>query len=361
MFRFMLRRGFTLVELLVVIAIIGILVALLLPAIQAAREAARRTECANNMKQLGIALHNYHDTYKALPSLGQGTSSSVSPEFNSNYGGMSGLVVMLPFLEQQALYNNFSSEQTSPPASRAYPAWGPVPWYGGDFLPHREQPNMVLCPSDGGGSETGIYGWAGQTNYNFSVGDEIYTDWRGRGTRGLFGGDTFTKFSEIIDGTSNTIAMSEHVISVTNDGRNIHGNYVDNAGDWGPLRNPATGCLVHRGQGTTIAATAPGIGELRGVHWAWGTVMCQGFNTVLPPNSIGCKGFWSEWGADHIFPPDSYHPGGVNAVFADGSTRFISQDIDSGNVSLPPVDNGLSPYGVWGALGSMKGGEATQN
>lgn len=105
------RRAFTLVELLVVIAIIGILVALLLPAVQAAREAARRMQCQNNLKQLGLALHNYHDTYKRLPSLAQGTNQAAVPERDSNYGMLGGIVHMLPFVEQTPLYDQFGTAQ----------------------------------------------------------------------------------------------------------------------------------------------------------------------------------------------------------------------------------------------------------
>jgi prepilin-type N-terminal cleavage/methylation domain-containing protein len=364
MLRFLLRRAFTLVELLVVIAIIGILIALLLPAVQAAREAARRSQCSNNLKQLGLALHNYHDSYNTFPSLGQGTTASNtanSPsgaESISNYGHVSGVVVLLPFMEQGPLYEDFTSPQANP----AYPAWGPVPWYGWNFQPHHNQVNSLLCPSDG--TTTGRlenlgqpYWWQGDTSYNFCLGDEVNTGSRGqRNPRGIFGGYSFHGISDVKDGTSNTLAMSEHVISKKYDAREIHGYYVENAGD-GTLRNNPATCLGYKGPGNTIATTAPGIGELRGVNWPWGCVVNSGFTTVLPPNSIGCKGTSSEWGSDHIMPPDSFHPGGVNTLLGDGSQHFISETIDTGDLTLPQPSSGPTPYGVWGALGSKDGGE----
>ncbi len=358
MLRFMLRRAFTLVELLVVIAIIGILIALLLPAVQAAREAARRSQCANNLKQMGLALHNYHDSYKTFPSLGQGTfCSGCNTPRDSTYGHMSGVVVMLPYMEQGPLYDQYTSPQASP----AWPAWGPVPWYGGSFQPHHQQVPTLLCPSDSAGKIQNLgqpYWWQGDTNYNFCTGDDINTGSRGRRLpRGIFGADSFVAIRDIKDGTSNTIAVSEHVVSKQLQGRDdIHGSYVIYVGD-GTLRaNPAT-CLAYKGPGNTIVPSAPGIEGRRGCNWPWGCVVNSGFTTVLPPNSIGCKGHFAEWGADHIMPPDSFHPGGVNSLFADGSQHFISETIDTGNLSAPEVTAGPSPYGVWGAIGSKFGGE----
>jgi prepilin-type N-terminal cleavage/methylation domain-containing protein/prepilin-type processing-associated H-X9-DG protein len=351
------RKGFTLVELLVVIAIIGILVALLLPAVQAAREAARRMQCSNNLKQLGLALQNYHDTFKKLPSLGQGTSGGGGPppESTSNYGMLSGIVHMLPFIEQGSLYDSFGTAQAG------YPAWGPVPWYGWNFPPHHVQVPGLLCPSDGAGGKfsAGPYNWQGDMNYCFNAGDRP-TVGNGAGgdaanNRGLFGQYTFHNLAAARDGTSNTLAMSEHTIGV--DGQStIHGAYAVTS-DWRDFgSNPATQCFVYKGPNNTII-NAPGIERLRGVNWCWGAVVQNGFTTVLPPNSIGCTNWGSEWGSSHIMPPDSYHPGGVNAVMADGSVQFISSTISAGNISLPAVTGGPSPYGVWGALGSRSGGD----
>ena len=115
------RQGFTLVELLVVIAIIGILVAMLLPAVQAAREAARRMQCSNNLKQLGIALHNYHNTWDALPPMRGGTNSSLGAPWvfdNTSVDSLSGLVSLMPYMEQVPLYEQIESANM-----------GPAPWH----------------------------------------------------------------------------------------------------------------------------------------------------------------------------------------------------------------------------------------
>ncbi len=369
--RFFWRRGFTLVELLVVIAIIGILIALLLPAVQAAREAARRSQCTNNLKQLGLALHNYHSAYNSFPSLGQGTDCRDWPGGcqdpasyqTTNYGCLSGLVVLLPFMEQQALYQQWTSPQANPP----YPAWGPVPWYGWNFQPHHAQPPMLLCPSDAAAGKTTdngqIYWWQGDTNYNFCNGDSAFDTGEGfaggRRPRGAFGFKTFFKVADIIDGTSNTLAMSEQVVNNRYQNNEIHGGYI-NWGDWRSMGDAGSALeTLQQKQGNLIIGGSRG-DCLRGVHYGWGTMVVMGFNTILPPNSIGATNGWSEWGSEHILPPDSRHPGGVNAMMLDGSCRFISETIDAGNPAAASVTQGPSPFGVWGAMGSKDGGEGRQ-
>ena len=350
------RSGFTLVELLVVIAIIGVLVALLLPAVQAAREAARRMSCSNNLKQLGLALHNYHDVYKAFPSLCQGTNQAGRPDpipyMESNYGGLSGVVHMLPFIEATALYEQWGMPQWTP-----FRAWGPVSWVEG-FLPNHEQVPTLLCPSDGAGKfRTGPYAWTADTNYNFCQGDFPGDDWGGGANpRGLFGHYNFARFGEISDGTAYTLAMSEHVVGYDGQ-RTIHGGYVA-LQNWADLAiNPKANCYIYKGVGSMIVDTAP-VQNLRGCNYSWGGIVISGFNTILPPNSIGCTNWSSEWGNSNIMPPDSNHPTGVNAVRADGSVDFVSDTINTGDLTRTAVRGGISPYGVWGALGSKNGTES---
>ena len=165
------RFGFTLVELLVVIAIIGILVALLLPAIQAAREAARRSECSNKIKQLGVAFHNYHDTYKALPwmrgSAFWGTRNTVPV---GNEGTINGLVGLLPFLEVSGLYDDISNPYAGPPVTNPY---GPPrdffyypPWCAD--VPAFRCPSCPLGLAYGGNAAV-----TGRRNYALCLGDMI--------------------------------------------------------------------------------------------------------------------------------------------------------------------------------------------
>ncbi len=367
MYRMRFRLGFTLVELLVVIAIIGILIALLLPAVQAAREAARRSQCTNNLKQLGLGLHNYHSAFNTFPSLSQGTDTG--NDVTSTMSGMSGVVVLLPFCEQTALYQQWTSAQAAGAAwggSPALPPWGPVAWSGNNaFLPHRKQVPTLLCPSDSAGKFTAgdPYDWSADTNYNFCTGDVASSiGWAGvKRPRGIFGQHSYMSIADIRDGTSNTIAMSEQVVSTSANAGKIHGSYV--AADGGPDygTNPQDLCLKYKGPSGMIANSPPGIGNLRGVHYGWGGVKPSGFNTILSPNSVGCSNNSSEWGDHHIMPPDSMHPGGVNGMMADGSIRFVSETIDTGTLNAANVTSGASPYGVWGAMGSREGGEAKSN
>ena len=144
------RRAFTLVELLVVIAIIGILIALLLPAVQAAREAARRSQCTNHLKQLGLALHNYHATYQKFVSRSQGTMNTGCGAAGGETGNrhwLSGVVSLLPYMEQQALYDQWMAPQA--PYASGGPAMNPGCFSG--FLPSRVQVTTLLCPSDSAG------------------------------------------------------------------------------------------------------------------------------------------------------------------------------------------------------------------
>ena len=182
-------KGFTLVELLVVIAIIGILIALLLPAVQQAREAARRSECTNNLKQLGIALHNYHDTYGAFVPRKQGTGNP------GNRGRASGFIGLLPFIEQSAMYDQIAAGDGS------RPPWGPSAWSG--WAVWNNAPDQLLCPSAttfGGTRNDAV-------NYVFSMGDTIQNNRDRTNLRGLFQRRDGTKFRDIVDGSSNTVAM----------------------------------------------------------------------------------------------------------------------------------------------------------
>ncbi len=340
MFKPSKQRGFTLVELLVVIAIIGILIALLLPAVQAAREAARRSQCNNNLKQLGLAVHNYHDTFGTFPFL------RVQPNTVTNAIG--GFVGLLPYIEQQPLYDQISNSLTI--GGTTYQPFGPTPWTTA-YTPWNQRIPAFRCPSDGEFSNSPD---PGPRNYVMSVGDTQYDNEGGGGDnrRGLFVAYRVKTFAEVKDGTSNTAALSETCIGLNNQ-RYIRGN-VANIGNM-PDPNIPANCLVTKGTGNQYASAATvHTGWGTGRRWAEGRPFYSSFATVLPPNSPSCA---QNDGDQSLISATSYHPGGVNVAMADGSVRFVSETIDTGNVGAAEVATGDSPYGVWGAMGTVRGGE----
>ncbi len=347
MSRYTFRRAFTLVELLVVIAIIGILVGLLLPAVQAAREAARRMQCSNNLKQFGLALHNYESTYKKFPAASGGTGcrdSGACPTATTGRSRISGHVFLAPFMEQGNFYNLY---QAAPSA-----AWSNNPYWA------TPMPSL-LCPSD---LHTPTRPNMAISNYCYCGGDAATTmcsfDELGDGRdcshpRGLFGQYSFAKIGDMTDGTSNTIAMSESQTSPT-PGSNRLGNAATTGGDAGAT--PLT-CRATFVNGVYTVPTVQDNGN-RGGRWSDGASFFTRFNTMLPPNGPSCVEQGNHW-LGGMYSAGSYHTGGVQAVFGDGSVHFISQNIDTGNQASPQVLSGMSPYGVWGALGTKASGEVT--
>ncbi|MFN3151430.1 DUF1559 domain-containing protein [Bremerella sp.] len=343
------RRGFTLVELLVVIAIIGVLIALLLPAVQQAREAARRMQCSNNLKQLGVALHNYHDTFGSLPfrNAGTGTPNSSGGLQRSR---INGFMMLTPFFEQGAFY-----DQMIAPGTRN--AWdGAFAGYAMDAL---------LCPSDGSGrtspqgAERGVY------NYVMCGGDSLNGTAGGsetapvvRDSRGLFASYKGYSFRDMTDGSSNTIALSEMV-------RPNNNTDIGMLSGTTSVTNPAACKATYDYANNKYFSTGWTGDTSRGYRFADGGEYFCGFNTILPPNSPSCfSGGGSHWAAG-MYSAGSRHPGGVLCVFGDGSTRFVAETIDAGTqTTTAPAFNGSgpSPYGVWGALGTRGSGEvATLN
>lgn len=360
------RSGFTLVELLVVIAIIGVLVGLLLPAVQAAREAARRMQCSNNLKQLGLALHNYADTYKSFPyrrggTTGtSGTSNGPTPVNRShNSGRINGFICLLPFFEQGNMFNqiqagdpNFAGGAIAPGGPRGDQSW--VVW--------NTPPATIKCPSDPGVSTGKSH------SYVFCQGDNVAGMNTLMTNRGVFGRFLTRRFGDMTDGTSNTIAMSEITshLPTGNGGQTgfvaganqirIGAAYARNIA--GLANSPSICRTVSNGQyylaGTTVVGR-------RGFNWTDGPAALVTFNTVFPPNSPNC-GDSLDFGDqdDMVMPPMSQHTGGVNVVHCDGSVRFVSNNIDTGNLGVRQPVSGPSMYGVWGALGSIGGGEVSR-
>ncbi len=353
------RRAFTLVELLVVIAIIGILIALLLPAVQAAREAARRSQCTNNLKQMGLGLQNYHDVNGAFPLGCGGTSTCTAPYVNGNCTRVSAFIPLLPFIEQVALYDRIRGG-----GAGAAP-YGPAGWSG--WAIWNVQVPSLLCPSDS--RPFPATGAAGENNYAFSHGDSILNlyVWNPDPSRGMSQPYKSIKLSMVTDGTSNTIMMSERVRanfglnSLAN--ANIKLGAVSNV--TGVNTNPGV-CLTYA-NGQNYNAPASVLSGYFGTNWTDCTTARCGFNTVLPPNSPSClinpycAGCYPGDTSGGVLTASSNHPGGVNGVMVDGSVRFISESVNTGNLGMAEVTSGPSPYGVWGAMGSRSGGEGAMN
>ena len=344
-------RGFTLIELLVVIAIIAILIALLLPAVQQAREAARRTQCKNSLKQFGLALHNYHDAFNTFPAAHFGSAPATvdtqGSALSGSNSGHSGVVALLPYIDQAPLYSAISS-MTMP--------W-PNPWTGGVKW-DAKIPGFV-CPSSPDCDPYSGSPAVGPRSYRFCLGDSI-NNIAGSASiyrsRGMFATFSRVRMADISDGTSNTIAMSERELggtgTTTNGNRAVLGRTAVSIASVNT--NPSSCLATVAGKqyttGTTVYAFPAGM------LWPCGLPYYNSFNTVLPPNSPSCAPTNSDktWG---VYSATSNHTGGVHALMGDGAVKFISENINSGSNGSAEVTTGASPYGVWGAMGTISGGE----
>jgi len=335
-------RGFTLIELLVVIAIIAILIALLLPAVQQAREAARRTQCKNNLKQLGIALHNYHDTHGTFPPNGANRPREGAPRNRRNQAWLSwsGLAMLLPMVERANVYNqiDFSYEWNE----RAGGVWGQ------NYAAARTRINAFVCPSDPGADSTYTSNMA-PTSYGFSTGTA--SDWSVRtsnvGLATLWKG---AKIRDITDGTSNTIAMGELRIGL-NEGRwvagvlprepyyrVVQGSRFQHANNqrgrvWNP-RDPShvaavktyyQGCLDAYDAGTGWHGSS----DEQGRFWAVGRVYWGPWMTTFIGPNAGPSCDWDNSVTNMAMKEaSSHHTGGAQIMLADGSVKFVSENID---------------------------------
>jgi prepilin-type N-terminal cleavage/methylation domain-containing protein/prepilin-type processing-associated H-X9-DG protein len=326
----MRRNGFTLIELLVVIAIIAVLIALLLPAVQAAREAARRAQCVNNLKQIGLGLANYESANGTLPMssiLLYRNVTDTDPIFKS-YWSVIGRIT--PFLEQGGLYNqiNFDWKSSDPPNMTA----------AGYRI------GLLICPSDPN-TTLSTSGSIAPTCYNATMGDWFVWYKGGPVNRSAFGPNVAKPYSNFTDGLSNTMVFAECQVQ--------HQQFRScSLGSLTPTSFPGT-----QDSPALIASLASSCTKtsLSNTTWANGNIFDSGMTTALTPNTkVVLSGFGpSPWDLDTIdesnggpvyaaITSDSYHPGGVNILLADGSVRFIKDSI-----------NGLA----WRALGTIGGGE----
>jgi len=349
-------QGFTLVELLVVIAIIGVLVALLLPAVQAAREAARRTQCTNNLKQIGLALHNYHSTHNKFPPgrmhpyFGDFAGSGMGQCWT---GAISVHAHLLPYLEQAATFGGFDFSN-----SRVR-----VPPLGPPYCPQNLAIVNIRFPSFTCPSEARDPGSVPTNNYRYNYGVTFcpavpwstssanQNPWSANcgseldGTAGGLFSDKVQGIRDVLDGTSNTAAFSERVLGDLDDTIIGPGDFRRTVPQ-DPNQTTATilaSCTSTVPTGSHNSHMGTGAGA-----WTYGHYDKTVYNHLFTPNSpiTDCCTNVSYVDGNNegaIATARSYHPGGVNVVMADGSVRFVSSSI---------------ALAVWRAVGTRAGGEA---
>jgi len=337
------RSGFTLIELLVVIAIIGVLIALLLPAVQAAREAARRVQCVNNLKQIGIALHNYHDTIGVFP-FGMGARFRYNVFF-----WYSAQAMLLPYMDQAPLYNAINFNY---PIESGNNQWGP-PWAMDAFVVNSTATStkvaVFLCPSDPTVFPDPDISYPGN-NYLGNSGVNPRGWWNPQVADGLFFAENCIRISAITDGLCNTAAFSEHLKGDGDQSR--YTPYADvleirgfrsaliEQNDLGEIMRLAQGC-----QDLSPANSASAPGSWFQANWFEGDIGFGVYNHLVPPNHNSCENLEpgiSVLMKSNAHTASSYHPGGVNVLMADGAVRFVKESV------------GRS---VWWALGTRAGGE----
>lgn len=304
-------RGFTLIELLVVIAIIAVLIALLLPAVQQAREAARRSQCKNNLKQLGLAIHNYHDVHNSFPIA----------DVNGSSNPVSAHARLLPALDQSPLFNLVDFNVAYNHANNSLAREAQVP--------------VFQCPSNVDALPSTL---GGRNNYYWNAGNGIVmydTGLTGQpAANGVIYHTRKIRFNDVIDGLSNTVAMSE---KITGDGSNGVATPRSDTLQPGTYPNNADEALQQCNAIDPLDVSRQGYSNV-GAPWLQQYHSTNQYNHVLPPNGRSC-----------MFPPgriattaNSYHVGGVHSLLCDGSVRFVGENLD---------------LQIWRSIGSIGGNE----
>lgn len=330
-----MSRGFTLIELLVVIAIIGVLIALLLPAVQAAREAARRSQCTNNMKQIGIALHNYHDVFGGFPPPKLNSGSGARPNSGGVILNTTGFTMILGQIEQQAMYNAYNFSQTS---SNSLNGHAPGEVLAGDMTANLTVTSALIstyvCPSDVTPElrtepTAGAYNMINARRSNYVFCSAWYSDGDKAGAEnfrspsqflGIFYTDRSNSVRDIRDGMSNTTLVGE----------SRHGVDGKTSVNYGPFWGQGVHTSSHGLARPTFYQNAPYPQHVQFLPNA-------PYNTI-PPQPPG----YNPRRLTYAWTMGSAHPGGLNMVFADGSVRFLKDTIDAA---------------IWWSIQTMQGGE----
>jgi prepilin-type N-terminal cleavage/methylation domain-containing protein len=413
------RRGFTLVELLVVMAIIGVLAGLLLPAVNQAREAARKMSCSNNIRQIGLAEMEYEQSYKRLTAYncqwgfgGVGSDFWVQPPGYGVAGRWSGFIALLPYMDEGPLYTAFHNGTAGFWGGNQY-AWGPYgsilnaasaanmgapadtatrPSWASEYKPNRTQVGTFRCPSDPGKMRPGSMWNIARTNYAFCMGDGQIGINGGDPvvdvTRGAFQQNLYHTMAAITDGAANTVMFGEIATpesssftaqgqGVTEKDAKVQGRAIYELAQQSDFK----GVNVNDCRALSVGGRYPGTKRNWGLVGArcWDSLTCfTGFNTVNSPNAGSCSPTNNEWGeGEGVWSATSYHFGGAHVVTFDGSVKFVNDGVSTidSRVGMTAADyyspgrqwtdkwnqtpnwTSESPFGVWGSMGTRSGND----
>ncbi len=347
------KRGFTLIELLVVIAIIAVLIALLLPAVQMAREAARRAQCRNNLKQIALGMANYEATHTVYPPAGIRAANGWGGDNNQDEH-WSMKVFLLPYLENEAIYNATNINRESISFLNPSLGWGGFPGHDPNLTMRIQRIEIFICPSEISNHPGNYDRQAQGQSYASNGGTErYYNNWRSNGVEYYPGWDaavaTPIAIRDITDGTTNTAAFSEWVMGTARGNAGQAQNEKEKLAVVWSAPN-ATNFPFNDPQGdskmeTACQASTTYSWDWKGEYWTWGqTARGSGIGHTMRPNRKSCNAAWDT--STHLMAPSSMHPGGVNEAFCDGTVRFISENID---------------YDIFRAIGTRDGREIVSN